>query len=337
MGQSVQLWGALGTLVLLGLLALLATYRGTHGQQDRRRWWMKQGDWRSSSAQPVQPAGYHPQSDSADGGALARTIEHELVPRLLLAHRAGPLSPVARLALAEARERAISPEDRERFLAAVLVSDEQAASVLASSLVDRGVEVQALMIDLLAPTAVRLGELWESDECDFFQVTVAMGRMERLLRELSGLLDNARHTVQTVGPGGATESITVRPGRVLLAPAPGEQHTLGLYIVAEMLLRDGWGVMLGGSDSGELLAAMSDEWVDVVGFTVGSDVPLLRLRRLIADIRRTARNRNLHVIVGGRAFLENPDLVQRVGADAFATSALDATARVREALTAGPR
>jgi methanogenic corrinoid protein MtbC1 len=203
-------------------------------------------------------------------------------------------------------------DDRHAFLECVLGPDEDAASLLVDELVRRGVSVEAVYLDLLAPTAVQLGELWDSDECDFLEVTIALGRLQRVLRELSG----------TFVAAGVPESVA---GRALLSNIPGEQHTLGIFMVAEFMLRDGWGVRVGTpASSAELVTLVQDEWFDVVGFSAACDARLLKLRHEIASVRRHSQNPNIVVLVGGRVFVENPELVARVGADGYAESAADA-------------
>lgn len=252
---------------------------------------------------------------SADGTALARTVEQELVPRLLLAHRAGPFSPYTRALVAgeiAGASAEVHTDDRHDFLEAVLGADEDAATQLIEELVGRGIGIEAVYLDLLAPTAVQLGTLWECDECDFLEVTIALGRLQRVLRELSGRF------ISTGNP----ETVA---GRALLSCIPGEQHSLGLFMVAEFLLRDGWGVQLGTpGTSEELLDLVRDEWFDVVGFSASCDTRLLKLRHDIAAVRRHARNPQMLVLVGGRIFVEHPELVARVGADGSARDAADA-------------
>ena len=48
-----------------------------------------------------------------------------------------------------------------------------------------GVPVQEIFEDLLAPTARRLGDLWESDDCDFLGVTTGAHRLQIAMRRLS--------------------------------------------------------------------------------------------------------------------------------------------------------
>ena len=251
--------------------------------------------------------------------ALAATIERELLPRLLLAHRAGPFPPFTR-AILTAGATTVCADDRHEFVDLVLGADEEAARQYVAGLLVRGVSVEAVYLDLLAPTAVRLGHMWESDEADFMEVTAALGRVQRALHEA------------------ALRASPAEPERahdlcVLLSCLPGEQHTLGLSMVGEFFVRDGWGVELGTpTDDDEFKALVTAGWWDVVGLSVASDSSLLTARRLIATARRISSNPDLIILVGGRVFTEHPGLVARVGANGHASCAAGAADLARSLL-----
>jgi len=239
---------------------------------------------------------------------LERMIQNEIVPRLMLAHRAGPLPP----SLAATVARQLTDADVALFVSAIRGQEDDQAGVFVRSLVSDGTSIEAIYLDLLAPTARRLGSLWDADECDFIEVTVAMGRMQRLLRDLSQ---------EFLAESGRTEPV----GNVLLTCVPGEHHTLGVIIVAEFLLRDGWRVLVGAPwTESDLLSMASSEWFDVIGFSVGCENRLSALKREIGRLRKASRNPNVRVMVGGKVFNDDPNMSERVGADAFATDAREA-------------
>ncbi|HYW31160.1 MAG TPA: cobalamin-dependent protein [Gemmatimonas sp.] len=236
---------------------------------------------------------------------LQRTIENDLVPRLMVSHRAGPVPP----SLAVAAARQLSDEDLQQFLKVVRGPDDANAATFVQDLVTEGVSIESVYLDLLAPAARQLGTLWQSDECDFVEVTVALGRMQRSLRDLSHvfLADSARP--ETVG-------------NVLLSCVPGEQHTLGIIMVGEFMLRDGWRVLVGAPYSGnDLHGEVSTEWYDVIGFSVGCESRLSALKREVRRLRAASRNPDVKIIVGGKVFADDPDMIARVGADAYASDA----------------
>ncbi len=252
--------------------------------------------------------------------ALQRTIETELVPRLLMAHRIGSVPPSASPATA----RQVTDDELTAFIDSVVGTDDGAAPAFVRRLLDQGVGVEGIYLDLLAPTARELGIRWEDDECSFVDVTVALGRLQRVLRDLSQLFQS--------------EAVTMpdSEGHVLLTCLPGEQHTLGLILVAEFLMRDGFRVLVGSPWSEEdLLDQVRTEWFDVIGFSAGCDSKLSTLKREIARIRKASRNPDVRILVGGQVFSLEHELVTRVGADAWAPNAKEAPVVIRKMLDAG--
>jgi methanogenic corrinoid protein MtbC1 len=246
---------------------------------------------------------------------LERTIQNEIVPRLLTSHRVGPVSPAAMAAAA----RVLSDDDVRAFVKAVRGADDQRAVQFVRGIIAEGATIEAVYLDLLAPAARRLGEMWDDDECDFVEVTVALGRMQRLLRDLSQVF---------LADAGQAEPV----GSVLLTCVPGEQHTLGIIMVGEFLLRDGWRVLVGAPwTESDLLAMVGTEWYDVIGFSVGCEARLASLKRDIRRLKSASRNPNVQIMVGGPVFTADPALAEQVGAHAISASAREAP-RVARAL-----
>lgn len=244
-------------------------------------------------------------------GDLARTIEAEIIPRLMLAH--GGTDPSAPQVACETRAPS-SPEVVE-FANLVLAQDARVARTWVEAVRARGATPETIFLELLAPAARRLGELWEADLCDFTQVTLGLWRIQQVVHEL--------------GPSFRSDAPFAPNGRrVLLSAAPGDQHTLGLLMVGEFFRNSGWEVCAEASGrSLDLVLAAQNEWFDVLGFSVGSEARLEPLKRLIEAVRLASRNRDLIVMVGGPIFVEHPDWVALVGADATASDAKDAVRR----------
>lgn len=249
---------------------------------------------------------------------LERTIQNELVPRLMASHRAGPVPP----SLAAEVARTLSDADVSAFVAAIRGHDDASGAQFVRSVLAEGASVEAVYLDLLAPSARRLGRMWDADECDFVEVTVALGRMQRLLRDLSTVF---------LAESGHAEPI----GNVLLTCVPGEQHTLGIIMVGEFLLRDGWRVLVGApwSDN-DLLSMVATEWYDVIGFSVGTESRLSVLRRDIRRLKTASRNPHVQIMVGGQLFADDPSLAEQAGANAIALDARHAPTIARSLLAA---
>lgn len=239
---------------------------------------------------------------------LARTIEADVIPRLVQAHRQSPAAANIESAAGPAQS-----VDQVVGFVDLIVGDNDAEVQAAVDAKRRsGMSIEGLYLDLFAPAARVLGEMWEDDACDFATVTVGLGRLQRLLRELS--------------PGFGTEIEHPANGRrALFAQPADEQHSFGLSMVAEFFRRDGWDVfgVVGGSTD-EPASRVRKEWADVVGFSIGSERRLDWLRQHIAAVRAASRNPGVLVMVGGPIFSLNPDWVAAVGADATARDAKDA-------------
>lgn len=237
---------------------------------------------------------------------LSSAISQQVIPRLIRAHHAhGENLAQDAPDFSTVTGRPISAADVKELVRMVLLPDDHPARASVEAMRLRGIPVEALFIDLLAPAARHLGELWEEDLCNFADVTVGVGRLQQLMRDLSpGLLTRA--------PSGE------QPRRILLLPSPGEQHTFGLVMVGDFFRSAGWDVAGGPVASLDAEGLVRREWYDVVGFSLASDVHLSRLAPAITAVRKASRNPRVGILVGGPMFLRQAGLVAEVGADAVA-------------------
>ncbi|MFN3862762.1 MAG: B12-binding domain-containing protein [Erythrobacter sp.] len=254
-------------------------------------------------------------SGNRDGArkSVNALIEGEIIPRLLIAHQDGDNPLKAR------RGRAIAPEDAADF--AMLPLRLEAAGLLeeVDAFIAEGSSVETICLDLLAPAARMLGEMWDRDECDFIDVTMGLWRLQEVMREIA-----ARSPAEL-------SSLDV-PRSALFAPMPGDHHNFGTMMIEEVFARAGWhSEALAKPDRRELLDRLSQRPFDLVGLTLARDCPSGALSNLIAAMRSASVNPRIAVLIGGRMINENPGLVQEVGADGTAVDAL-AALDVAEAL-----
>jgi methanogenic corrinoid protein MtbC1 len=262
-------------------------------------------------AAPQQPD--EAQLDFSQRARLTRTVETQVIPRLLMAHR-GVQSPSSG-GMIGTDFSAIESSVITQFTELVRNSSEAQAFAFAEQLRKGGVSVEEVYLDLLAPTARELGDMWLNDRCSFAEVTMGLWRLQQLLRRLS--------------PAFYSEVEQTLCGQsALLVPVPGEQHTFGLSMVAEFFRRAGWDTInCPVSTQDELLAMVNNQWFAIAGLSVAGESQLDGLTKAIHGIRRNSRNRHIGIMVGGPIFEEHPDLVHRVGADATAADAAGAPRR----------
>ncbi len=74
----------------------------------------------------------------------------------------------------------------------------------------------------------------------------------------------------------------------------------------------------------DLVDVVTAERFDLIGFSMANECWLDPLPPLISRLRLASKNRDVRVIVGGRAFSRNPERVAQVGADDTAEDAREA-------------
>ena len=244
---------------------------------------------------------------------LARTIELEVIPRLVLAHRA--VQPEQHL-VAQLAAVIPSAEEIAEFAGIVMGSDSPAALSYVEALRGRGLTPETLYLDLLAPTARHLGGLWDEDLRSFADVTLGLLRLHEVMHQLSPAFQSkVEHRELGL--------------RALLLPAPGEQHFFGLAMVSEFFRRAGWDVTSGSVATVDALAGLVRRTrFAVVGISVACASDLDVLVASIRAVRRESRNPAVGVMVGGPTFVQHPELVRLVGAD---TTAVDGRQAVLQA------
>jgi methanogenic corrinoid protein MtbC1 len=240
--------------------------------------------------------------EAASPDALARVIESDIIPRLLMTHRdrGATAAPVAK------PQAAIPAGYADVFAAATLTEEVGPLLARVETLMAAGVTVETVYLHLLAPAARRLGAWWDEDACDFVDVTMGLWRCQEIVHALSALI-----------PGAAPAAEAER--RALFAPAPGEQHGLGAIIVEEFFRRAGWQTWsVPALDADELVALVAGRDFDIVGLTVSVERHVAPLRQSITAVRQASRNPAIIVLVGGRVFTETPALAAEIGADGTA-------------------
>ncbi len=273
------------------------------------------------SGQPNPDAGrmahQHASQMAAPGAALtqdlAGVIGREIIPRLMLLHgvrAAGDAPGTGRTAPDGPASEDDGAKARKALLECVLADDDAGARAVIDAQLRLGHDLEAVILQTIAPTARFLGRLWEHDAVSFVDVTIATSRLQQLI-----------HSLRPAQPLSQDDQ-----GRhILLLPAPGEQHTFGLLVLGEFFRNRGWSVTGGyqiAAAEAEQIIARSHQ--DVVGISLSNARLTEPLTKFISALRSRSRNRGLHVLVGGSVFEKEPALVERVGADACQSDPLDA-------------
>lgn len=244
---------------------------------------------------------------SVRGARLLRTVEAEILPRLMLL-RDGGLSR-ERVNVTQDKRALMDAHDVIELTRLLLLHDVTVAWAFVETVLQRGASMQQICLEILAPSARRLGVMWEQDECDFMQVTLGLCRLHQVLHQLNSKLRlPSEHDAHE------------QPRRALIASLPGEQHTFGVVMVSQFMRIAGWMVDNEFPKTNrELLDNVRDSWYALAGISVGSELRLPVVAEVISTLRGASSNKALYVLVGGPIFVNHPELASKVGADGTAS------------------
>ena len=205
-------------------------------------------------------------------------------------------------------------EAMDQYCAAVAGGDPALARLVVDRALSRGVSRAEIYLDVLAPSQVRIGELWHEGRLNVAQehlaTTVTMEMMDLLRRE-------------------------TRPGaplgvRAVVTPVEGDQHSMGARMIADFLVMDGWEVdfLSCGTPAGDLAEFVRQRKADLLALS--ATMPeLLPNAVAAADAVRGLGSSGPKVILGGSALGRTSLDLDSLRCDAVAGNVLEAVAEAR--------
>jgi methanogenic corrinoid protein MtbC1 len=188
---------------------------------------------------------------------------------------------------------------------------ESRAAVLA--LAEKGILPLELYLTLLAPSLRELGARWQSGSASVAQEHLATELVISIMATLAARL----------------QSRPIVAHLAVLAGTDGELHAIGLRMVSDFLEADGWevqylGALTPGPDLERYVRSMEP---DVVGLSTTLTTHLPATKTIVAALKRLPTPP--FVLVGGQAYGGDPAVALRLGADAFAADADEASRILR--------
>lgn len=231
-----------------------------------------------------------------DAGQLARAVVEGALQAVAAAPDAGtseldPSSPNAPLAA--------------RYLDAVLTGDRRSAIQLVTQAADDDIPLEDLYLDVFAPSLREVGRRWQLGLISVAQEHLATATTQVAIAQLYPRL-----------------FVAPRIGRtVVVASVGAELHEVGARIIADLFELRGWdSAFLGASTPvDDLVAMVVDTSPDVLAISATLPTHVEQVRASIAGVR--AAGVDPIILVGGRPFLQVPDLWAQVGADGTAPDA----------------
>jgi len=212
------------------------------------------------------------------------------------------------------------PESAE-FEVALLAGNHRGASSIFQGALDRGRTLVEVGMHVVQPALYRIGQKWQAN-----LVTVAQEHLSTAIAQM------------TMNRGLLTVDPPPWNGRkVLLACVQGNEHSVGLQMVADAFQLDGWDVQyLGANVPSTALVDQVEQWrPDLLCLSLSFARQMRAAKEAVRAIERRLGNGRPAVMVGGLAINRLEDLATLIGADAWSANAADAvTVGTR---LAGPR
>ena len=206
------------------------------------------------------------------------------------------------------------------YLGAIREGDRRRAFEIIEQARGSGLDLGTLYIGVFQPALREIGRLWQEN-----QISVADEHLATAITQAA---------MARAYEGAFTWRTT--EGRTLIAAcADVERHEVGLRMLCDLLDLEGWHTTyLGATVPVESLVAMVQRRrPDVLALSVALSPHLPRLRAMIDAVKQALGDARPLIIVGGRPFLDDPSLAERVGADMTATTAVDAVRTLGEHVT----
>ena len=185
---------------------------------------------------------------------LVKAIETQVIPRLMLAHKSDREKAESQVHL-NRNKHIFSKEAIHDFTQVLLNNDADISKTYVEALIDEGVNLEDVYLELFQPSARLLGTIWEEDTEDFSAVTLALWKMQQTMYYFSDSFLNESQLIQ-------------RKGTVFLCPYPGSQHSMGLFMVSEFFRKDNWNVLGDPSiTSNDLKTKISKNFFDILGIS----------------------------------------------------------------------
>ena len=214
------------------------------------------------------------------------------------------------------------PEKVETLTSALIGPEPRTAASFIEEQINEGMDVETLYLTYIAESARKLGEWWETDQITFAQVTVGIGRIYAIMRTIS-------HRIAPI-------KIPDKRG-AFFAAVPGDNHTLGVKMAADLARKDGWDIELAlDQDHDDLVENITTLNPLLIGLSAAGNHALPNLAKLVLALRISVPN--ALIVVSGNIASVASDSVKLMHVDGLSPEydeAMDQLDALWEALQDG--
>jgi len=197
----------------------------------------------------------------------------------------------------------LTTQNKDTICQVLLSGGPKGGEAAVNGMLSEGLSFRELYLEVLCPAARHLDALWSKDQATFLEVNVAAVRIEAVLRKY-----------QSINP-----IIARTPKQAIFASLPGEGHTIGVRMAADLQRSKGWDIhLVTNATLIDLLSEIESSPAEILGLSIGSSASMHGLYRIVKALR--VSRPNMLVLVSGPLVVIDPRPVQLLGVDAIAES-----------------
>ena len=198
---------------------------------------------------------------------------------------------------------------RELYISSLSEGKKREAGEVILSAASCGVDIRDIYIQVLEHALKQVGRDWETGKIDIAEEHYFTTATIQIMSQL----------YQFTRPAGKRGTVFVG------ITAPGEQHDIGMRMIADLLELDGWLAYNLGVDLPlrNLISALKLFKADLLGLSATLERNVNNIRSVIESVKTNRDLEHVKIVVGGYPFIQDELLWKKVGADGFARNGID--------------
>ena len=203
---------------------------------------------------------------------------------------------------------------RNRYVAALLDGDADKARRAVSDAQNRGLEIQAVYVDLLAYSQSVIGQMWHDGEINIGVEHLGTVITLEIMSELRAQASTMRKS---------------NGFRAVVVPVEGDTHMVGSRMLSDFLIIDGWEVdFMGGPTPGkDLVEFVKNRSVDMVGISVTIPTYINNAKSIIRALKSISPSPK--ILIGGLALTSGEVELNSLNCDAVALNIFEGITQAR--------
>ncbi|MFW6071858.1 MAG: cobalamin B12-binding domain-containing protein [Candidatus Bipolaricaulota bacterium] len=204
----------------------------------------------------------------------------------------------------------------EEFLESLMKGDHRKAIEQAEETVNSRENAEGFFEDVLRPAMYSIGARWQNGELSVAEEHLASSIVSRVLSVLYSRIS----------------TLDTTKGRAVVTATANEFHEIGSRIIADSLEMDGWNVDHLGVDTPipDLIDMLKKRRPFILGLSLTIPFNLENVVETIEEVRNHPELDDMKILVGGKAFNDNPKIWDRTGTDAWCKNSTEAKEVARE-------